>query len=274
MDRAAPYSSSVSGSKKTLSPGRMTSISPPRRWQRPTPSVTWMVCPRGWVCHAVRAPGVKWTLAAPRRDGSAGVATVSMYTAPVNHSLGPVAVSVVFLVICMSFCFSVGTAGGRRGLLQRQGKVEDLPGVDLPVPDQVDKLGQETPDWGGTAVQVHMREEELLPRDLHVVEHADEPDVTSCPRGADGLHHRLLRTDGLDDRVRAEPAGELLDPCRALLSALGHDLGSAELPGEPLAGLVAAHRDDPLRAELLGGEHREQPDGTVAHHRHRLAWTG
>src|ERR671919_455889 len=29
-----------------------------------------MVCPRGWVCHAVRAPGVKWTLAAPRRDGS------------------------------------------------------------------------------------------------------------------------------------------------------------------------------------------------------------
>jgi hypothetical protein len=28
---------------------------------------------------------------------------VSMYTAPVNHSLGPGVVSVVFLVICMSF---------------------------------------------------------------------------------------------------------------------------------------------------------------------------
>src|SRR5918994_3363505 len=50
-----------------------------------------------------------------------------------------------------------------RNLLKRQGKVEDLPGVDLPVPDQIDKLGQETPDWGGTAVQVHVREEELLP---------------------------------------------------------------------------------------------------------------
>src|SRR5829696_7955975 len=161
-----------------------------------------------------------------------------------------------------------------RHLLQRQGQVEDLAGVDLPVPDQLDQLGQEAPHWGGTAVQVHMREEELLPRDLHIVEHADEPDVTAGPRAADGLHHRLLRADGLHDRVRAEPAGELLDPCRALLAALGHDLTRAELPGEPLAGLVPAHRDDPLRAELLGGEHREQADGTVANDRHRLAWSG
>jgi hypothetical protein len=29
------------------------------------------------VCHAVRAPGVKWTLLALRRDGPDGVATVS-----------------------------------------------------------------------------------------------------------------------------------------------------------------------------------------------------
>jgi AraC-like DNA-binding protein len=119
-----------------------------------------------------------------------------------------------------------------------------------------------------------MREEELLPWDLHIVEHADEPDVTACPRGANGLHHRLLRADGLDDRVRAEPAGELLDPCRALLAALGHDLGRAELPGEPLAGLVPAHRDDPIGAELIGGEHCEQPHGAVADDCHRLAWTG
>src|SRR3712207_5675496 len=119
-----------------------------------------------------------------------------------------------------------------------------------------------------------MREEELLPRDLHVVEHADEPDVTAGPRGADGLHHRLLRAYRLDDRVRAEPAGHVLDPCRALLAALAHDVGRAELPGELLAGLVPAHRDNPLRAELLGGEHREQADGAVADDRHRLAWTG
>ena len=41
-----------------------------------------MVCPNGWVCHAVRAPGVKWTLAACRREGSDGAATASTWTAP------------------------------------------------------------------------------------------------------------------------------------------------------------------------------------------------
>jgi hypothetical protein len=37
---AAPCQWSSSGSKKTRSPGRMTSMGPPRVWQRPTPSVT------------------------------------------------------------------------------------------------------------------------------------------------------------------------------------------------------------------------------------------
>jgi hypothetical protein len=60
-----------------------------------------MVWPLGCVCHAVRAPGVKWTLLALSRDPSDGAATVSTNTAPVNHSLGPVAVSIVLLVICM-----------------------------------------------------------------------------------------------------------------------------------------------------------------------------
>src|SRR5437870_12185340 len=58
-----------------------------------------MVCPFGCVCHAVRAPGAKWTLLALRRDGPDGVATGSTYTTPVNHSRGPVADSTVFLVI-------------------------------------------------------------------------------------------------------------------------------------------------------------------------------
>src|SRR3954468_12861161 len=48
----------------------MTSTGPPRGWQSPTPSVTQIVWPSGWVCQAVRAPGVKWTLAACRRDGA------------------------------------------------------------------------------------------------------------------------------------------------------------------------------------------------------------
>jgi hypothetical protein len=37
-----------------------------------------MVWPFGWVCHAVRAPGVKWTLLGLRRERPDGVATVSM----------------------------------------------------------------------------------------------------------------------------------------------------------------------------------------------------
>src|SRR5207247_129627 len=104
--------------------GRITSTGPPSRWQRPTPSVTQIVCPCGWVCHAVRAPGVKCTPAAPIRDPSDGAATVSTYTAPVNQSLGPVLVSRLFLVICMRLSFlscdrvsaaAVGTARGSRG---------------------------------------------------------------------------------------------------------------------------------------------------------------
>jgi hypothetical protein len=36
---------------------------------------------------------------------------------------------------------------------------------------------------------------------------------------------------------------------------------------------VAAHRDDPVRPEPLGGKHREQPDRTVTDHGDRLAGT-
>ena len=45
---------------------------------RPTPSVTKIVWPYGWVCQAVRAPGVKWTLAAENVEVAAGAATASM----------------------------------------------------------------------------------------------------------------------------------------------------------------------------------------------------
>jgi hypothetical protein len=44
------------------------------------PSVTKIVCPLGCVCQAVRAPGAKGTLAAARREGPDGSATVSIQT--------------------------------------------------------------------------------------------------------------------------------------------------------------------------------------------------
>src|SRR5205823_14992080 len=93
---AAPCQWSSPASKKTRSPGRITSIGPPRRWARPMPSVTQIVWPFGCLCHAVRAPGVKWTLPALILNGSDGAATASMYTAPVNQSLGPGFVSTPF----------------------------------------------------------------------------------------------------------------------------------------------------------------------------------
>jgi hypothetical protein len=43
---------------------------------------------------------------------------------------------------------------GVGGLLQPQFEVEDPAGVDRPLPDQVDQLGQVLADRGGTAVQV------------------------------------------------------------------------------------------------------------------------
>src|SRR4029077_18504171 len=89
------------GSKNTRSPGRMTSIGPPRRCARPTPSSTKMVWPFGCVCHAVRAPGVKWTVLAVRRETPFGAATLSTYTGPVNRSLDPLVVWMLLRVTCM-----------------------------------------------------------------------------------------------------------------------------------------------------------------------------
>jgi hypothetical protein len=72
------------------------------------PSVTQIVWPFGCVCQAVRAPGVKWTLLALTRDPSEGAATASMKTVPVNQSLGPGFVSMLFLVICMGALLTGG----------------------------------------------------------------------------------------------------------------------------------------------------------------------
>ena len=74
---AAPCQCSSPGSKKTRSPGRITSTGPPRRCAWPTPSSTKIVWPFGCVCHAVRAPGVKWTLLALTREAPDGAATAS-----------------------------------------------------------------------------------------------------------------------------------------------------------------------------------------------------
>src|SRR6266404_4558284 len=78
-----------------------------------------------------------------------------------------------------------------------------------------------------------------------------------------GLHHRLLSANALQHRIGTDAIGQLLDAGHALVTALGHDVGRAELAGEFLPRLVTAHRDDPLRTHQLCGKHTEKADRTV-----------
>ena len=144
----------------------------------------------------------------------------------------------------------------------------------LPGDAAQEKLGQEATHRGGSAVDVRQAPEQVHAVERDAVGDADEPDVPARAGGVEGLIHRLLRADGLDHGVGAEPVGELLDRRDALLAARFDDVGRAELASQSLARLVAAHGNDPLGAELLGRQHGEQADGAVTDHGHRLARAG
>lgn len=66
-------------------------IGPPSRCVQPQPAVTIEVWPSGCVCHAVRAPGSKVTLAPCTNAGLGARKSGSMRTAPVTQSDGPFA---------------------------------------------------------------------------------------------------------------------------------------------------------------------------------------
>ena len=82
----APCQCFTPGGNQTTSPGRISSTDPPSRCAQPQPLVTIRVGPSGWVCHAVRAPGSKVTLAPAARPGSGASNSGSTRTVPVNHS--------------------------------------------------------------------------------------------------------------------------------------------------------------------------------------------
>src|SRR5665811_1509091 len=85
----APCQCFSEGGIQTTSPGRISSTGPPQRCTRPQPVVTIRVCPSGCVCHAVRAPGSKVTLAPKARAGAGGLNSGSTRTVPVKYSAGP-----------------------------------------------------------------------------------------------------------------------------------------------------------------------------------------
>src|SRR5579871_1850173 len=85
----APCQCFLPGGHQTTSPGRITSFGSPQHCVHPHPEVTINVCPSGWVCHAVRAPGSNVTKAPKARAGSGGSNRGSIRTEPVKVSAGP-----------------------------------------------------------------------------------------------------------------------------------------------------------------------------------------
>jgi hypothetical protein len=99
----------------------------------------------------------------------------------------------------------------------------------------------------------------------------DAADGAAGAGDADGGLHRRAVADALQHRVDALAAGEFVDALDRVLAALGDDVGGAVLAGERDAVGVAAHDDDLLGAEALGGDHRARADGAVADDRGALA---
>src|SRR4051794_13326842 len=85
----APCQCLSPGGNHTTSPALISSMGPPSRCTHPRPAVTISVCPSGWVCHAVRAPGSKVTRAPLTRPGCGAWKRGSTRTEPVNQSEFP-----------------------------------------------------------------------------------------------------------------------------------------------------------------------------------------
>src|ERR1700731_2280902 len=85
----APCQCFSPGGIQTTSPGRISSTGPSQRCARPPPAVTIRVWPSGCVCHAVRAPGSKVTLAPTARAGAGALNSGSTRTVAVKYSAGP-----------------------------------------------------------------------------------------------------------------------------------------------------------------------------------------
>src|SRR5438132_171235 len=70
-------------------------------------------------------------------------------------------------------------------LFEGEREVEDLSGIDLPVPHEVDEVRQEAPHWRRAAVEVDVREEQTLTVEGHAVRHADVAHEAARSCGAD-----------------------------------------------------------------------------------------
>jgi len=120
--------------------------------------MTKMVWPFGCVCHAVRAPGVKWTLLALSRDAPTGVATGSIKTSPVNQSLGPLLVLTLLLVTCIPFFIAMAktiTIDELVAMLERAPKEIETLTAGMSSADLQKR--PETDAWSANEVLAHLR---------------------------------------------------------------------------------------------------------------------
>src|SRR4029077_12432742 len=85
----APCQCFSPGGIQTTSPARISRTLPPQLCTRPQPDMTHKVCPSGWVCQWVRAPGSKRTMPERIRAGAGASMTGSCQTTPVKESAGP-----------------------------------------------------------------------------------------------------------------------------------------------------------------------------------------
>ncbi len=80
----APCQCRWPGGHPMMSPALISTIGPPSHWVQPLPEVTIKVCPSGWVCQALRAPGSNVTLAPATRESPPRWNCQSMRTLPVK----------------------------------------------------------------------------------------------------------------------------------------------------------------------------------------------
>jgi hypothetical protein len=147
-----------------------------------------------------------------------------------------------------------------RYLIKRQGQVEHLAGVDFSVPHPVNQFGKVAAYRGGATVEVDVSEEELLAIELDPVRDADLAHGAAPARGTDRLHHRLLRTDTLQYRVRTDSVGQLLDAGHALVAAPLPTIATVE-PGFTFAA-SAANQPVPMISESVSRLGIRSSEGT------------
>ena len=91
--------------------------------------------------------------------------------------------------------------------------------------------------------------------------------AANCAAGTGELQRRiesLLKSDALEDGVRAEAVGELANALDRLVAALTNDVSSPELLAERDPSRIVAEEDDLVGAQPLRSDHAAETHRAVA----------